>query len=199
MVVEDSPRAAEEDATQSLIGAAAGLLAGSRPDIPRSFLADLYGQALADDLQHYAADELARIAEQSWSFLQERKPGAAKIGFARASFSHGEAILEVVNDDMPFLVDSVLGELGERGVDIRLLAHPVFTVERDQTGKLTAFKGARKSHGGRESYIHIHTAGTKDENERAEIVRVLAPNPGRGCGLRARLAADARPPRRSRS
>jgi glutamate dehydrogenase len=173
MVVEDSPRAAEEDATQSLIGAAAGVLAGRRPDIPRNFLADLYGQALPDDLQHYAADELARIAEQSWSFLQERKPGAAKIGFARASFSRGEAILEIVNDDMPFLVDSVLGELGERGVDIRLLAHPVFTVERDQTGKLTAFKGARKSHGGRESYIHIHTAGTRDDNERAEIVRVL--------------------------
>ena len=173
MVVEDRPRLAGEDATQSLIGAAAAVLAERRPDIPQNFPADLYGQALPDDLQHYAADQLARLAEQSWLFLQARKPGVAKIGFAPAGFSRGEAILEIVNDDMPFLVDSVLGELGERGTDIRLLVHPVFTVERDQAGKLTAFKGARKGQGSRESYIQIHIAGTDDESERAEIVRVL--------------------------
>ena len=173
MVVEDSPRVAEEDATQSLIGAAATILAGRRPDIPQNFLADLYGHALPDDLQHYAADELAGIAEQSWSFLQARKSGVAKIGFAPAAVPRGMAILQIANDDMPFLVDSVLGELTERGMDIRLLAHPVFTVERDRTGRLTAFKGARKGQGSRESYIHIHTAGPDDEGERAEIVRVL--------------------------
>ena len=173
MVVEDSPRLAEEDVTRSLIGAAAAILAGRRPDIPRNFLADLFGQALPDDLQNYAPDELAGIADQSWSFLQARKPGVVKIDFAPADLSRGEAILQILNDDMPFLVDSVLGELADRGVDIRLLAHPVFTVERDQTGKLTALKGAPKSQGSRESYIHIHTAGVDDEGSRAEIVRVL--------------------------
>jgi glutamate dehydrogenase len=173
MVVEDSPRAAGKDATQSLIGAAAAILAARRPDIPRNFLADLYGHALPDDLQHYAADELAGIAEQSWSFLQTRKPGVAAISFAPARLPRGGAILDIVNDDMPFLVDSVLGELTERGVDIRLLAHPVFTVERDREGKLTALKGVRKGQGSRESYIHILVPGADDEGERAEIVRVL--------------------------
>ena len=48
-------------------------------------------------------------------------------------------MLDIVNDDMPFLVDSVLGELNERGLDIRLLVHPVFSVERDAAGALTAF------------------------------------------------------------
>ena len=47
-------------------------------------------------------------------------------------------MLEILNDDMPFLVDSVLGELGERAADIRLLVHPVFSVERDQAGRLIA-------------------------------------------------------------
>ena len=173
MAVEDHPRAAKEDATESLIGAAAAVLAARHPDIPPNFLADLYRQALPDDLQHYAPDDLAGIAGQAWSFLQTRKPGAAKIGFARAGLPRDEAILQIVNDDMPFLVDSVLGELSERGVDIRLLAHPVLTVERDQAGKLKAFRGASKGHGSRESYIHVHTAGTEDESERAEIVRAL--------------------------
>jgi glutamate dehydrogenase len=173
MVVQDSPRAAGKDATPSLIGAAAAILARRRPDIPRNFLADLYGQALPDDLQHYAADELAGMAEQSWSFLQARKPGSVTISFAPARLARGVAILDIANDDMPFLVDSVLGELTARGVDIRLLAHPVFTVERDREGKLTAFKGARRGQGSRESYIHILVAGADDDAERAEIVRVL--------------------------
>src|SRR3984885_11326716 len=173
MVVEDNPRAAQDDATKSLIGAATAVLAARQPDMPRNFLAELYAQALADDLQHYAPDELAGLTEQAWSFLQTREPGAAKIGFAPVASSSAEAILQIVNDDMPFLVDSVLGELGERGLDIRLLAHPVFTVERDQAGKLTAFKGARKSQGSRESYIHILTGGTENEGERAEIMRTL--------------------------
>ena len=82
-------------------------------------------------------------------------------------------MLEILNDDMPFLVDSVLGELGERALDIRLLVHPVFTVERDEAGRLTAFKGTRKGDGRRESFIHIHVAGLDDEAQRAEIVRAL--------------------------
>ena len=77
MVVEDNPRAAQEDATESLIGAATAVLAAHRPDIPGSFLAELHAQALPDDLQHYAPDGLAGLTEQAWSFLQARDPGAA--------------------------------------------------------------------------------------------------------------------------
>jgi glutamate dehydrogenase len=173
MVVEDTPRAALDDATHSLNGAATAVLAARRPDIPRSFLADLYAQALPDDLQHYTPDEVAGLTEQAWSFLQAREAGVAKVAFGPADTPRGRGILQIVNDDMPFLVDSALGELSERGLDIRLLAHPVFTLERDQSGRLTAFKGARKSQGSRESYIQILTDGTENDAERADIVHAL--------------------------
>ena len=52
-----------------------------------------------------------------------------------------------------------------------MLVHPVFTVERDEAGRLTAFKGTRKGEGRRESFIHIHVAGLDDAAQRAEIVR----------------------------
>ncbi len=68
-------------------------------------------------------------------------------------------MLEIVNDDMPFLVDSVVGELNQRGLDIRLLVHPVFIVERDQAGRLVNFKGRAPVGGQRESFIHIHVDG----------------------------------------
>ena len=42
------------------------------------------------------------------------------------------SVIEVVNDDMPFLVDSLMGELTERGIGVRLVAHPIFSVDARQ-------------------------------------------------------------------
>jgi glutamate dehydrogenase len=85
------------------------------------------------------------------------------------------SVLEIVNDDMPFLVDSVMGELSERGIEISLVLHPVFTVERDVLGRLTAFKDAKPATGGalRESFIHLHTERIDDDKRRAEIVLAI--------------------------
>ena len=173
MAVQNIPRPADDRTGQTLIDAAATVLAGRRRDIPPGFLADLYGHAVPDDLEHYRPEELAGIAKQSWSFLLERKPGAPKVAFAPAHATPGVKLLEIINDDMPFLVDSVLGELNERGLDIRLLVHPVFTVERNEAGNLIAYRGVRKGEGRRESFIHIHVGGMEDAAQRADIVHVL--------------------------
>ncbi len=173
MAVQNIPRPADDRTGQALIAAAAAILAGRRRDIPQGFLADLFGHATLDDLESYRPDELADIAEHSWSFLLERKPGAAKIGFAPVDAAPALALLEILNDDMPFLVDSVLGELNERGLDIRLLVHPVFTVERNEAGNLIAFNGVRKGEGRRESFIHVHVYGMDDAATRADTVRAL--------------------------
>ena len=74
-------------------------------------------------------------------------------------------MIEIVNDDMPFLVDSVMAELTERGLDIRLVVHPILAVERDdKTGKLTAAPGEARSGKDepRESFIHIHVERIED-------------------------------------
>ncbi|MGO9045461.1 MAG: NAD-glutamate dehydrogenase [Xanthobacteraceae bacterium] len=167
------PRADEDEPGQTLVEAAAAILTARRGDIPRDFLVELFERAAADELTRYSAEELAGIGEQSWSFVLQREPGAPKVAFAPSYAGRSTAVLEILNDDMPFLVDSVLGELSERAVDIRLLVHPVFTVERDRAGRLTAFKGTRKGEGRRESFIHIQIADSGDAAERAEIVRAL--------------------------
>jgi glutamate dehydrogenase len=173
MAVQNIPRPPDEGASQTLIAEAAALAAGRWRDFPPDFFAALYGRAPPDDLERYRPEELAAIGEEAWTFLAERKPGAAKIGVASARLTPGVTVLDVLNDDMPFLVDSVLGELSERGVDIRLVVHPVLIVERDEAGRLTSFKGIRKSEGRRESFIHIHVQGMDDAAQRAEIVRAL--------------------------
>jgi glutamate dehydrogenase len=175
MNVHDTLPAADGDRTRSaLIGAAAAALAGRNRDVPPDFVAELFGHAVPEDFARYRPEELVGIAEQSWALLQERKSGAPKIRFEPAAAKPGVAVLEMINDDMPFLVDSIVGEISERDLDIRLLVHPVFTVERSETGKLNAFRGAHKGNGRRESFIHIHVDDDGDDAARADLVRTLA-------------------------
>jgi glutamate dehydrogenase len=174
MNVQDIPRRGDDGTSVALIDAATALLAKRNRDIPEDFLAKLFGLAVPEDLQRYSAEDLAAIAATSWSFLAERKAGEPKLRFEPAAAPRGTAVLEIVNDDMPFLVDSVLAELNHRGLDIRLLVHPVFVVERDLAGRLANFKGARTVGGQRESFIHLHIEGMEDAAQRAEIVQALA-------------------------
>ncbi|WP_116092529.1 NAD-glutamate dehydrogenase [Sphingomonas crusticola] len=63
--------------------------------------------------------------------------------------------LGVVNDDMPFLVDSVAATLGARGIDVHRLLHPVLSVRRDGDGALSAILPAGTSGERRESMIYM--------------------------------------------
>jgi glutamate dehydrogenase len=173
MNVQDIPHSGDDYASVALIDAATALLAKRKRDIPDDFLAKLFGLAAPDDLERYTAEELAGIAEQSWSFLADRSAGVPKMRFEPAATTRGMSILEIVNDDMPFLVDSVVGEFSQRGLDIRLFVHPVFVVERNLAGRLVNFKGAHTVGGQRESFIHLHVDGVEDAVQRAEIVKTL--------------------------
>src|SRR5277367_180926 len=165
----DLPHSGDDYASVALIDAVTAELMRRRRDIPDDFPAKLFGLAVPEDLERYTAEELVDIAERSWSFLQERQPGTAKMRLEPIAAKRGGAVLEIVNDDMPFLVDSVVGEINRRGLDIRLFVHPVFVVERDLAGRLVNFKGARTVGGHRESFIHIHVDGADEAEQRADL------------------------------
>src|SRR5262249_56984827 len=94
------------------------------------FLATLFDGVAPDDVARYDATELATFAAAAWTLLATRKPGEPKIRLTSESYRAGDrrnaiSILEIVNDDMPFLVASVLADLAERKISVRLVAHPV--------------------------------------------------------------------------
>ncbi len=166
-------RVDEEERARTAIARAA-LSAGGA--MPQNFPEQLFGRVAPEDVMRYAPDDLAMLAAQAWDFLARRAPNVPKVrcDLVKLSASGGETavtVVEIVNDDMPFLVDSAMGELGERGAAIRLVAHPVFGVERDAAGRLLDLKGPAAAQ--RESFIHIHLAPVLDESRRAEIVRAL--------------------------
>ena len=183
MAIADPPDVANEQAVPALIDAAGARLA-ERADIPKTFVRALFARAVPEDFLLYPPGEVAAVVERAWSLLAIRRPGTSKLRFeSPAGAVTGDrlkdiSVLEIVNDDMPFLVDSVMTELAERGLDVRLVVHPVFAVARDPEGRLTDFKGADfkgalPPGALRESFIHIHVARVDDEAQRAAVVAAL--------------------------
>ncbi|WP_248963554.1 NAD-glutamate dehydrogenase [Sphaerisporangium perillae] len=55
---------------------------------------------------------------------------------AEDGYDGGGSVVEVVTDDMPYLVDSVTMELERHGIDPHLIVHPQIKVRRDMTGRM---------------------------------------------------------------
>ncbi|MFJ7331298.1 NAD-glutamate dehydrogenase [Streptomyces cyaneofuscatus] len=85
---------------------------------------DVYGAAAS----HY---RLAENRPQGTANVRVHTPTVEENGW---TCSH--SVVEVVTDDMPFLVDSVTNELSRQGRGIHVVIHPQVTVRRDVTGKL---------------------------------------------------------------
>jgi glutamate dehydrogenase len=177
---ELSPITAEAGGADTLLARAGAILRERAADAPEDFAAHLFDGAAAEDLVRYEAAELADIAAASWRFLAQRNPGMPKIRVTTAPPDDGPrlkdvSVIELVNDDMPFLVDSVTGALTERGLDTHLVVHPVFAVERDPTGALIGLSGGTDapSAAPRESVIQIHVDRIDDETARADLIAVL--------------------------
>ena len=78
--------------------------------------------------------------------------------------------IAIVNDDMPFLVDSIAATIAAQGISIDRLVHPIINVTRSNAGKLTRLGQATDKH--RESMIYIETPRV-DARERRELEAAL--------------------------
>jgi glutamate dehydrogenase len=131
-------------------------------DQAESFTRQFYRRVDPADLQQRAVSDLYGAALAAWSFARQRLPGTAKVRVYSPRFEeHGwrsvHSVVEIITDDMPFLVDSVSMELSRQGLVIHLPIHPVLTVRRDASGALQAIlpNGTGPGDGLRDSVIHI--------------------------------------------
>ncbi len=110
-----------------------------------------------------------------WQFARTRESGAAKVRvFNPGAGEHGWAsrrtVVEIVNDDMPFLVDSASMEVSRQALTLHLIVHPIFAVERDKSGTLQKIDTREnKPDWPRESFMHIEVDRLADPEARAEL------------------------------
>ena len=142
---------------------------------PRTFAELLFGYTNVEDLANYNASSLAFLAEQAWEHVQQRTAGSADIRVVNPMMPDGRdiSVLEVLNNNMPFLFDSTMAELAEQGIEVTLVAHPIIAVERDEQGNLLRFYGEalpQGARGERESLIHFHITRIDADPDRQKLI-----------------------------
>ncbi|MGC0211271.1 NAD-glutamate dehydrogenase [Streptomyces levis] len=127
---------------------------------------DVFGAAVS----HY---RLAENRPQGTANVRVHTPTVEENGW---TCSH--SVVEVVTDDMPFLVDSVTNELTRQGRGIHVVIHPQFVVRRDVTGKLIEVLPTPPTGAGSlphdahvESWIHVEI---DRETDRADLKQITA-------------------------
>ncbi len=127
-----------------------------------AFFSDVYFKRVPlDELKQELPDVLATSIAGQLEFLQHRKHGDLLIRVFnpekdRDGWNCRHTIVEMVNDDMPFLVDSASMAMQELDLGVHLIVHPVLNVERDAEGKLKALRPRSSRKSEKESFIHIH-------------------------------------------
>ena len=154
-------------------------------DSAEQFVRRYFALVAPDDIIYAAFDTLLGGALSLWEFGARRQPGLAKVRIYNPTVQeHGwtleHTVIEVINDDMPFLVDSVSAEVNRRERNIHLLLHPVVRVRRDHDGnriEVTATHTA-PSDAIVESTMHVEIDQETDAGEiellRSSIERILA-------------------------
>ncbi len=93
---------------------------------------------------------------------------------SNASESRRVMRIAIINNDMPFLVDSIAATVAAQSLTIDRLVHPVVGTERDAKGALKALKDHKDAngHGRRESMIYLETSRV-DARQRSALRKAL--------------------------
>jgi len=188
---------------------------GSGEDGVLCYLRAYYQRVATEDLA--PPSRLAAVAQaharlgltrpQGRALVQVREPGDAQLH----SVSRSGLVVDIVIDDMPYLVDSVTTELNRHEAEIRLLVHPLLRVRRDVTGALrgilgvcgdvsTGIPGEPVADQVTESWIHVELGPPRDKVTADQLaaalrhvlddVRVAVEDQARMGAMARSLAAD---------
>lgn len=120
-----------------------------------------------EHLESVGEDHLVAEAAGLFQFASGKGEGGALVRVVDSEQGPG-SVVEVVVDDSPFLVDSVTGEILDRGLGIAVMIHPVLGVVRGDDGHIEAIEHARGS-AHRESMQHYELDRTLDAEEAEDL------------------------------
>lgn len=121
----------------------------------------------------FSDHELTKAAHFLAETASLKKPGEPAIALRSTSNGHRFMRIAIVNDDMPFLVDSVAAAIAAQGLAIDRLVHPIMAVRRGEGGALTSLPEGDGAGEKRESIIYIETPRI-DAKQRRELQAELS-------------------------
>ncbi|MFD0315351.1 NAD-glutamate dehydrogenase [Streptomyces flavalbus] len=152
------------------------------PDAVLAFLQRYYLHTAPEDLTDRDPVDVFGAAYSHYRLAENRPQGTASVRVHTPTVEENgwtcsHSVVEVVTDDMPFLVDSVTNELTRQGRGIHVVIHPQVVVRRDVTGRLielltTAPHETELPHDAHiESWIHVEI---DRETDRADLKQITA-------------------------
>ena len=142
------------------------------------FARQYYGQVATEDLAEVPLADLYGAALSHWHFARTFEGGAPKLRvFNPRLDEHGwqstHTIIEIVNHDMPFLVDSITMEVNRQGLTLHLIVHPVMKIRRDAAHRIAGLapltRDRDEPQGNFESLIHVEVDRCTDSAKLAAL------------------------------
>jgi glutamate dehydrogenase len=149
-------------------------------DVPR-FLDAYYRHVAEEDLAEAGAERIAAVAMEQAAFAALRPQGRPLVRVqpaGPAALEPDGTTMDIVTDDMPYLVDSVLMAVHRCGLEVYEVIHPQLRVIRDvggtMHGVLGVSDGSPATHDEiKESWIHLETSTLSGPAEAAELAADL--------------------------
>ncbi|MEH1091741.1 NAD-glutamate dehydrogenase [Micromonospora sp. CPCC 205739] len=131
-----------------------------------------------EELIGFTAEEMLDAARAHRDLAQQRVPGELKLRIHEPHAEQHHTVIEIVTDDMPFLVDSVTALLNSYHLDVHLLVHPLVVVRREPLGRLTEVSADVEPDDAIagdlvESWMRIEIDPVRDAAEREKLRREL--------------------------
>src|SRR6516164_2144494 len=158
-------------------------MAGEERNRAEAFIRAYYKQVDPAGLGERSISNLRGAALAHLNLINEFKTGAARVRVynpqrGKDGWESTHTVIDIVNDNMPFLVDSVTMEVNRQGLTLHLIIHPVIKTRRDANGALIdilpseSIKDALS-----ESVIHVEvdrqTDPTRLKDLETGVLRVL--------------------------
>ncbi len=135
-----------DDKVRQHMADAVALARERAPDIAalfEPFLRHYYGLSDPEDVTSRSVADLYGAAMAHWQLGQKFVSGQPRVRVYNPTLEQhgwycGHTVVEIVNDDMPFLFDSVTMEINRQGLALHSAFHPVYRVQRDAAGMRVA-------------------------------------------------------------
>src|SRR5207302_5149880 len=141
-----------------------------------AFVRQYYHWVPPEDLAGRGRLDLYGAAVAHWNLAGQRPDATPKLHVYNPDFEqHGwqspHTVIEIVSDDMPFVVDSVTMELSRRGYGMHVVIHPVVRVHRGSDGQLIEIfePGAEGPEAITESVLHVEVDRETDHARLGEL------------------------------
>ncbi len=144
----------------------------------RRFIRHYYADVDVEDLRAATPADLAGAALAHLEFGMRRRPGRHLLRIynpdpARDGWQSTHTIVEMVNDNMPFLVDSVGMAVARLGATVHLTIHPLVRLSRDGRGKLAEIHARGADQGHVESFVRLEIDRETSDKRIAALQRAV--------------------------